>query len=84
MNYKVKAGLAVGIVFAISTLFLGLMATWFNWGTELVNLIGSLYIGYDATFVGSIAGFAWAFIDGFIVGFLVLWVYEKLSDKEIT
>ena len=59
-------GLAIGITCAVYALFLGVAAWLFGWGTSVVEVLASLYIGYDATFLGAIIGTIWAFVDGFI------------------
>ena len=57
---------------------LGLAATLFEWGILVVKVLSTLYIGYMPSFVGSIAGAVWAFVDGFIAGALMAWLYNKL------
>ena len=78
----VRMGLALGIVWAVGIFLLGIAATLCNWGTDLVWLIGSVYIGYDATFLGSFCGLVWAFVDGFICGFVLIWLYNKFIQIE--
>lgn len=73
-----KFGLALGIVCALGALILGLCATYAGYGTEIVALIGSVYIGYDLNLLGSIVGGIWAFFDGLIGGFVFAWLYNKL------
>jgi len=42
-------------------------------------MISSLYIGYAATLLGSIIGAIWAFVDGFIGGVIVAWLYNAFQ-----
>jgi len=72
-------GLAIGILCAIYMFFIGAVAWLFNWGTGLVELISSLYIGFSATLAGSIIGAVWAFIDGFIAGVVIAALYNKFK-----
>ncbi len=59
-----------------------------NWlvlkGGEVVgphlSLLGQFFIGYRVTFVGSLIGFAYAFVCGFIGGYFVARVYNRLID----
>ena len=74
-------GLALGIAFGVGMLLLGLFALWFNWGTEIVNLVGTVYIGYAPTFGGSIIGGIWAFFDSFIGGVIIAWLYNLLQRR---
>ncbi len=73
----ISFGLALAVTSAVFTFVLGLMATFFGWGVELAGALSSLYIGYGPTFVGTIAGAVWAFVDGFIAGIMVAWLYNQ-------
>ena len=72
-------GLGMGIVGAISMLFLGLVATWWGWGILLVNSLSSLYIGFHPSITGSIYGALWGFIDWLIGGVLIAVFYNWCS-----
>jgi hypothetical protein len=77
----VSLGLALGIAWAVGAFFLGIMAWLFDWGTALVEIASSLYIGYKATFLGAIIGTVWAFVDGFIGGVIIAWLYNKFQKR---
>lgn len=77
LNEK-KLGLAIGIVWAAGVLLLALMAMLWDWGTGVISLLGSLYLGYDASLLGMLAGAIWAFVDGFVCGFLIAWIYNRI------
>ena len=75
----VKAlGLSLGIVWGAAMFLLGLMVMFFSWGIAWVELMSSLYIGYKATFLGSIIGGIWGFVDAGIAGVIIAWLYNKL------
>ena len=79
---NVKAlGLTLGIIGSSGILFLGLMSLFLNWGTDVINLIGSVYIGYNSTLVGIFIGTIWGFCDGAVFGILIAWVYNKISGQ---
>jgi len=80
---KFALALAVGIILAVYILFTGITAWLFDWGTSLVEVISSLYIGYAASLSGAIIGTVWAFIDGFIAGLLIAWLYNKFLQKQL-
>ena len=63
----ISLGLAFGISWGIGLFILGILAWLFGYGTGLVNAIGT-YLGYTPTFLGSIIGMIWGFIDCFIWG----------------
>jgi hypothetical protein len=72
----IALGLGIGIIAAAYAFFLGLAVMWFDWGTDILNGLSSLYIGYNATFIGSLIGALWAFVDGFIAGAVIAWLYN--------
>lgn len=72
-------GLAVGVTSAISMFIFGLLGYFFNLGPPLIELLGSLYMGFDASVKGSFLGAFWGFIDGFIGGFIIAWLYNFFS-----
>jgi len=73
----VSFGLAIGLTWAIMVFILGLLAAFFGWGVPIAGALASLYIGYGPTFVGSIAGAVWAFVDGLVTGLLIAWFYNR-------
>ena len=77
----VSLGLAVGIAWALGVFLLGLGAGLFDWGIPVVAVLASLYRGYDPSFVGNITGAVWGFVDGFIGGALVAWLYNRFVAR---
>jgi hypothetical protein len=67
--------LALGVSFALGVLFLGLVAI-SGLGQDTVDVLGSFYIGYDATFIGAIIGAIWGFVHGAISGLLIGFFYN--------
>ncbi len=45
------------------------------------TVIGMIYRGYEISPIGSVIGFIWAFIDGYIGGLILAWLYNKLSGR---
>lgn len=77
---NVKAlGLSLGITWGVGAFLMGILSMCFNWGTPGVELLSSMYIGYDATIRGSLIGAAWGFVDADIWGILIAWIYNKFS-----
>jgi hypothetical protein len=77
LNVKVF-GLSSGITFGVGFLILG-WAAGGGFGAEMVNLVGSVYVGYKPGFLGGIVGGAYAFVDAGLGGALIAWLYNKLS-----
>jgi len=78
LKLDVKAlGLSLGITWGASVLIVGIMSMLFNWGTDIVNFLSTYYIGYKATFLGSLIGGIWGFVDAGIGGVIIAWLYNK-------
>lgn len=73
-----RFGLALGLTCALGALLLGVLAHYFGWGSLMVELIGTVYLGYDTTLPGTFIGAGWALIDGFVAGWLFAYFYNKL------
>jgi hypothetical protein len=76
----VSFGLAFGVLWGVSILILGLVASYYAYGHEFVISMGNLYPGYTPSIKGSILGAIIAFIDAFIMGFLIAWLYNKFNN----
>lgn len=76
----VKAlGLTLGIVWGAVMFILGIINMFLSWGGAIEELMSTLYIGYAPTFLGSIIGGIWGFIDAGIGGVIVGILYNKLA-----
>jgi hypothetical protein len=73
----ISFGLALGLTWAIFVFILGLLAAMLGWGVVIAVALSSLYVGYGPTFVGSIAGAVWAFVNGLVAGALIAWFYNR-------
>jgi hypothetical protein len=71
-------GIAIGVLWAIYVFFVGIVAM-FGWGNALVEALASLYIGYAASIIGALIGAVWAFVDGFIAGIAIAWIYNAVA-----
>lgn len=75
---------AFALLGALYMLSLGLLATYVNIGGQrlgegLVNAIGSAYIGFAPSIEGSIIGMVWGAIDGFLIGYISAWLYNRFT-----
>jgi hypothetical protein len=70
-------GLSLGIVYAAGIFILGLAAA-NGRGTEIVSLMADFYVGFGPSFNGAILGAISAFVEGFIGGAVVAWIYNQL------
>ena len=71
-------GIAIGVLCAIYVGCVGITAM-FGWGDALIAPLASFYLGYAASVVGAIIGAAWAFVDGFVAGVIIAWVYNLVA-----
>lgn len=71
-------GLALGIVWGLGMFITGLITMWCDgaWGADFVAGMGSIYIGFKATWGGSFLGLIWGFVDAFIAGVIIAWLYN--------
>lgn len=72
-------GCAWGLIWALGTLLTAWLGWWFHWALPWIQVLGSAYIGYAPTFWGGVIGAVWGFVDFFIFGALVAWVYNACS-----
>jgi hypothetical protein len=78
MRLSVKAAaLSCGLIWGSGVLLLGLLAA-LGWGRALVDVLGSVYVGFRPTLVGSFIGGAWALVDGALGGAALAWLYNRL------
>ena len=81
MTLKVKAfALSVGILWGAIVVVVTLTALWRGAGQQ-VALLGSIYPGYQVTYLGSVVGLQYGFVTGAILGALLAWLYNKLGKQ---
>ncbi len=79
MKLSVKGmAIAMGIMWALSVLITGLAAM-HGVGGMFVEVMASIYKGYDASVKGALIGAGWAFADGFIGGAVLAFLYNKCA-----
>jgi len=82
MKLNPKAfGLAAGIVWGINWFFLTWWMILFEGITHDVTLVGRWYRGYTVSPIGSLVGLIWGFVDGFLLGLVTAWLYNKLAPR---
>lgn len=71
-------GLTCGIFWAVSIVFITILAINYNAGATIILALGTLYKGLTISYQGALVGALWGFIDGFIAGWIFAWLYNKL------
>lgn len=75
-------GIACGTTWALGLLLLSWIAIFTDhWGMWFIRMFGNVYVGYDASFLGGLIGFVWAFVDAFIGGVVLAYVYNFVNQK---
>ncbi len=69
-------GVGCGITWGLATFLLGLVNIYVDWGRELLDVLSSLYIGFDYTLIGAFIGLFWGLVEGFIFGSLTACFYN--------
>ncbi len=75
----VRLGLSLGIIWGLSLLTIGLLAIFSGYGHSFITTIGTMYLGYAPTVLGSLIGCVIGFADAFISGFLIAWLYNFIG-----
>ncbi len=72
-------GLGLGILWGLAVLLIGLAATYWGYGTQFVGMFEALYPGFKLGIQGCIIGGLWGLVDGFVLGVLLAWLYNKFN-----
>lgn len=80
MKLNTKAfALAAGVVWGVNWFILTWWMILFEGITHEVTLLGRWYRGFTVSPLGSLVALGYGFVDGFLIGLLVAWLYNKLS-----
>lgn len=74
-------GTAFGLTWGLGMLCLSLCFIWFNIGGALLTSLGSIYVGYEGTYLGGLIGLFWGLVDGFIGGVILGFFYNRLLTR---
>jgi len=69
-------GVALGVTWGLGVFLLGIHAWLTGMSVDVVNMLGTAYIGYKPTLLGSVIGASWGMADGFIGGVVFSWIYN--------
>ena len=78
--HVLSLALAAGIISGIGVFLLAIFGM-YGVAEEIVTLIGSGYIGFEATWTGAFIGLAWGFVDGFVGIAIFALLYNFLVSK---
>ncbi len=82
MKLNVRAlALAGGVVWGLAIL---LLTYWFlirGYEGHTLAQLSKVYLGYSVTWYGAFVGLVWGFVDGFVGGALLAWLYNKFAGQ---
>lgn len=81
LNAKIQ-GVVVGLIAGVG-LFIATNWLVLKGGKSVgrhLSLLGQFFIGYSVTFSGSLVGFAYAFVCGYVIGYSVARIYNWIAD----
>lgn len=88
MKLNIKAlCLTTGILWAVAVFLVGVAnLVWSGYGGAFLQLIASIYPGYDASrSIGAvIVGTLYALVDGLVLGLVFAWVYNLIAGRSST
>lgn len=72
-------GLALGIICGLSVFIMTVLSTYTGYLQHWSELLLGVYPYYELTLQGAIAGLVWGFLDGFIGGIVLAWIYNAFA-----
>jgi hypothetical protein len=79
MKLRVRAfGLATGVVAGLFVFFITMVSIWLGRG-ETIDALVVPFPGFSRSIGGAIVGMIWGFVDGFIGGALLAWLYNRFA-----
>jgi len=69
-------GLSIGIIWSLSFVSFCILNIYFGYGAGVISALSALYIGFDLTPVGVLIGMVWAFLDAFLGGLILAFIYN--------
>ncbi len=72
--------LSFGLCWGGAMLLVGWAAT-VGWGVKFVEVMGSIYIGFEPSLTGALVGGIWGFVDGMLGGLIVALLYNLFVRK---
>jgi hypothetical protein len=71
--------LAGGILWAASVFAATLWIVITGGTGQTMALLGKFYLGYAVTVPGAFVGLVWGFVDGFLAGLILAWLYNVFT-----
>ncbi|HLB57693.1 MAG TPA: bacteriophage holin [Gammaproteobacteria bacterium] len=72
----VALGISLGILSGVVMMLCAWAAMQWNYAMPMVSQWSAVFPGFEATLKGGFFGLAWGFLEGFIFGVVVSWLYN--------
>jgi hypothetical protein len=74
-----KAALTGGLIWALTMFFMTIISVGTGYAKAFLDVMASIYPGYNVSFSGSVVGLIYGFLDVYVGVYIVLWVYKVFS-----
>ncbi len=82
MKLKVWSfGFAIGLVWGL-VVFLATVISLLKGGGGTLSLLAVYYLGYKVTWLGSLVGLVWGFVNGLVAGIVVALIYNRVGGTK--
>lgn len=82
MNLNPKnLGISGGVIWGLLIFIATLISLNFNYGNAFLEVVASIYPGFEVSLLGSFIGLVYGFIDGFAALFIFGWIYNWLERR---
>jgi len=79
--HPLSFALSLGVFWALVLFIAGIFAMYTGFAQGFVSTLGSLYAYYKPNWAGCFIGAIWGFIDLFVAGYAVAWLYNYFYAK---
>ena len=79
--HNVALAIVLGVTWGIALFLVGIIGAFCEYGHAFIDIFSSVYIGFKATFLGSIIGLLYGLLDGFVGGLLIGSLYNFIVGK---
>ncbi len=76
--FPITVGISAGIGAAVFFFVIGVIGTYSNFAHTFIETMGSLFTGYNPSLTGAFFGLVWAYLYFFVLGTVVVWLYNLL------
>jgi len=82
MNLGKRAlGFSLGIIWGFTVLLATWLLLYLGSSGVTISTLSKFYIGYSFSWAGGLIGLLWGFVDGFVCGVIIAWLYNLFNKK---